>query len=407
MQQLISHEKDPIALEEYSKNKLKNVIQNAINNTEFYSKYKDKENLDINDFSYTSKDDVRKDSSRFINNKSKEIKISGQTSGTTGKPLTIYQDIASVRAEKSFTDRQLQWAGFKKGDRIAWLRGDKIVPLKQKKPPYWRTSYFNNMLFLSAFHMTKEALPLYLKAMEDYNVDIIQAGPSSVVTLAKFLDINDTYYQGKLKSIVTSSQSLSLEDKLLIEKRFRCTVFDWYGLFERVAAIASCEHGNYHVLTDYSHIEFIDQGDGLHEIVGTNFNNSMFPLIRYRTGDYVSLTDKTSCPCGRAYPIIDHIKGRAGDYLVAEDGQKIHHLSQITKGISGLIETQFLQDDTTKITVILVVDTLKFADPQRSQLVNNIKENLGYSMDVEIKYVDSIPKTNNGKTRQVICNVKI
>ncbi|MCE0557337.1 phenylacetate--CoA ligase family protein [Motilimonas sp. E26] len=406
MQQLISHEKDSKALEEYSKNKLESVINNAINNTEYYSKYKNKKNLNISDFSYTSKEDVRKHTNQFINCKSKEIKISGQTSGTTGKSLTIYQDISSVRAEKAFTDRHLQWAGFKKGDKIAWLRGDKIVPMQQKKPPYWRFSYFNNMIFFSAFHMTKEVIPMYIKAMEDNKVDIIQAAPSSVVTLAKYLEMNDTYYQGKLKSIVTSSESLSLEHKLLIEKHFKCTVFDWYGLFERVAAIASCEHNNYHILTDYSHVELLEEDNGYHEIVGTNFNNRIHPLIRYRTGDYVALSNKKNCPCGRVYPIIDHIKGRRGDYLIAEDGQKVYHLSQITKAIPGIIAAQFLQDSQTKIKLLLVVDENKFDSFQKTKLINSAKKDLGASLEIEIELVDIIPKTKNGKTRQVICNIK-
>lgn len=406
MKHLVSHEKDTQALKEYHDNKLKNVLNKAILNSPFYKNKNAEKPLSILDFDFIDKRDVRQNNNQFINTNSKEIKIAGKTSGTTGTPLTIYQDIASVRAEKAFTDRQLEWAGFVKGDKIAWIRGDMIVPFQQKKSPFWRYSYFENMVLLSSYHMTPKALPQYITAMIDYGVDIIQAYPSSILTLAKYLEVNDLYYQGKLKSIVTSSEALSADDKALIEKRFGCRVFDWYGLFERVAAIASCEHGSYHILTDYSHVELIDQSDGYHEIVGTNFNNSLFPLIRYKTGDFVALSTKGECPCGRVFPIVDHIKGRVGDYLISEDGQKVHILNHIPKGIKGLIATQFTQDCHQQIKVLVVVESSIFIAAQELQLIKNVRDRLGKSINVTVEVVDSIPKTKNGKSRQAICTIK-
>lgn len=406
MKQLIDHEKDTQALNEYHDDKLKSVLNNAVLNSPFYKNKNSEKPLTILDFDFTDKKNVRENNNQFININSKEIKIAGKTSGTTGSPLTIYQDIASVRAEKAFTDRQLNWAGFIKGDKVAWIRGDMIVPFQQKKPPFWRYSYFENMVLLSSYHMTPKALPQYITTMIENGVDIIQAYPSSILTLAKYLEVNDLYYQGKLKSIVTSSESLSADDKAIIEKRFKCTVFDWYGLFERVAAIASCEHGSYHILTDYSHVELIDQSDGYHEIVGTNFNNSLFPLIRYKTGDFVALSTKDKCACGRVFPIVDHIKGRVGDYLVAEDGQKVHILNHIPKGVAGLIATQFTQECNEQVKVLVVVESSLFLAAQELQLIKNVQDRLGKSINVIIEVVDSIPKTKNGKLRQAICTIK-
>jgi len=236
-------------------------------------------------------------------------------------------------------------------------------------------------------------------------VDIIQAYPSSVVTLAKYLEIHDRYYPGKLKSIITSSERLTQADRALIEARFKCKVFDWYGMFERVAAIANCEYGRYHILTDYSHVELTDCGNGLHEIVGTNFNNHLYPLIRYRTGDHVVLSKEDSCPCGRTFPVIDHIKGRVADYLLGEDGQKIYSLYHIEKGVQGLIATQYVQNTAHEIRVLAVADETIFEEKQQSILTSNIKKYLGENIDVTTECVDRLPKTKNGKVRHAICNI--
>lgn len=394
---------DTSVLNSFARAQLTHTLTQATKHVPFYKKFILSSKCELLDFPIINKVDIKDSADAFLADNHNGVVISGATSGTTGTPLVIKQNMTSVIREQAFVARHLNWAGFESGDKRAWIRGDMIVPLEQKQGPFWRYSWFENMIMLSSFHMAPSNLQSYIDAMVAHGVQIIQAYPSSIVTLAKHLQINDQYYPNKLKSIVTSSESLSQEDKKLVEKRFGCVVFDWYGLFERVAAIGSCEHGNYHILTDYSHVELVDAGDGRHEIIGTNFNNDLQPLIRYRTGDHVYLSEKTSCPCGRVFPIIDRIEGRIGDYLIGEDGQKVHILNHIPKGVDGLIATQFIQDDPKRIEVQAVVDSRLFDQQQEHILIENTKERLGKSMDVFVTIVDQIQKTKNGKTRQAIC----
>ena len=402
-QNLQTHEFNYELLSKYIDKTLNNVVTNASETIDYYKG----NGTDINQYPYIDKPTVNNHKDKFLSPQKKGAVIKGATSGTTGAPLVIPQDMQSVITEQAFVNRGLAWAGFKEGDKRAWIRGDVIVPLEQKKAPFWRYSYFENMIMLSSFHMAPKNLQLYINAMVNFGVQVIQAYPSSIATLAKYLEVNNQYYPGDLKSIVTSSESLSKEDKHLIETRFKCTVFDWYGLFERVAAIASCEHGRYHILTDYAHVELLPAGkteDGRDraEIVGTNFNNALYPLIRYKTGDHVILSDEKNCPCGRVFPIVDSIEGRTGDYLVAEDGQKVHILNHIPKGVEGLLGTQFVQQKDLSIIILVVVDGALFNKVQEDKLILNTKERLGVSIKVNVKKVDAIPRTKNGKVKQAM-----
>ncbi|TKF22568.1 phenylacetate--CoA ligase family protein [Vibrio genomosp. F6] len=401
---LLAHDKNLNQLKKYSELELNSVIKKS----ETVPTYKNSklESDGLESFPVISKDDIKSNSENFVSDAKKKNVIHGATSGTTGTPLSIPQDIESVIREQAFVARHLDWAGYQKGDKRAWIRGDMIVPLEQKTVPFWRYSWFEDLIMLSSFHMTKNALPHYIKAMVDFDVEIIQAYPSSIVTLAKYLESQGEYYPLGLKSIITSSESLSDEDRRVVEDRFQCTVFDWYGLFERVAAIANCEHGRYHVLTDYSHVEFFDAGNGTHEIVGTNFNNKHFPLIRYKTGDHVVLSDETHCPCGRVFPIISKIEGRVGDYLIGEDGQKVHILNHIPKGVDGLLACQFIQNEPRSIVISAVIDETVFDSNQESKLIANTKDRLGQTMSVSINLVNSLDRTRNGKIRQAICTIK-
>ena len=405
LQEIQANEFSCTHLADYQHKQLQQTLANARNHVPFYQ---DLEliNLELKAFPYLDKSVLRREHKQFISQNKPSVVVKGATSGTTGTPLTILQDRHSVIREQAFVERQLAWAGFRKGDKRAWIRGDMVVPLSQKQGPFWRYSWFEQMIVLSSFHLTSQTMSSYLQAMVDFGVEVIQAYPSSIATLARYLEANQSYYPAKLKSIMTSSESLSAEDRQVIETRFGCKVFDWYGLFERVAAIGQCEHGRYHLLSDYSHVELLAAGDGRYELVGTNFNNQYFPLIRYKTGDHVHLSENEACPCGRVFPVIERIEGRIGDYLVGEDGQKVHILNHIPKGVTGIIACQFVQSERGQIVVKVVADAEQFNEEQQQKLIGNTQARLGSSLIVTIEMVAALERTGNGKIRQAICTIK-
>lgn len=403
-EKLHDNEKSVDKLVEFSQLRLKKVLSNCVEAVPAYSQYELSEPY-IEEFGYIDKISLKANADAFRSCNKPFLIIKGSTSGTTGSPLSVPQPMESVIREHAFVMRHMAWAGFEKGDKRAWIRGDVIVPINQQAPPYWRYSYLEDMILLSSFHMTQSALPLYIQAMVDYGVDIIQAYPSSVTALAKYLQSKGEYYPGSIKSVITSSESLLEEDRNVIEERFQCKVFDWYGLFERVAAIANCEHGRYHVLTDYAHVEFIDVGNGLHEIVGTSFNNQYYPLIRYKTGDQVVLSQEKECPCGRVYPLVERIEGRSVEHVFAFDGQKVFALDQCVKGVEGIQGSQYVQDSLNAIVVNVVVDN-SFTEEQSEKLVANVRSRLGEKMCVRIEKVEQLLRTKNGKVRQAICSIK-
>jgi len=411
LKEVSEHCFDKSRVSRFAANQLSHVLKGAVNTVPFYQNLNLVGKVELEDFTYISKKTLINNAEKFNSQASKGFVIYGATSGTTGLALNIPQNLNSVLREQVFVSRYLNWAGYTKGDKRAWIRGDMIIPITSKTAPFWRYSYFEDMILLSSFHLLTSTMPLYLNAMYDFDVDIIQAYPSSIVALAKYLEVTDSYYLGTLKSIITSSETLSSEDKALVEKRFKCTVFDWYGLFERVAAIGSCEHGRYHIFTDYSHVELLPAGDTIDgqsraEIVGTNFNNSHYPLIRYKTGDHVILSNETHCPCGRVFPIVESIEGRASDYLIGEDGQKVMIINHIPKGIKGVLGCQFFQRTKHEIEVRVLVNTTVFDSKEQKKLIQNTNEKLGYSISVSVKIVSQLERTKAGKVRQVICDVE-
>jgi len=356
---------------------------------------------------YLSKHDILEAGKSLIARGRRSVRVTGSTSGTTGTPVTIVQDFRSVIRENAFIGRQLAWAGYNPGEPRVWLRGDVIVPADDTTGPYWRMNRAENMLMMSSYHLSEGNAAGYLRALIGFRPTLIQAYPSAISYLAKFLETQDQFYQStSLRSIVTSSETLTEEVRRLIETRFRCKVFDWYGACERVAAIGTCEEGAYHLLTDYAYTELEPAGDGLFEIIGTGFNNFLMPLIRFRTGDLVELPKKNvSCECGRAFPVIKRIDGRVGDSIKLSDGRRIGRISAIFEGLTGIAEAQVVQDKLDAIRILIVPFDNFAGEKHRAILIKNARQKLGSTAEIEVEIVSDIARTSNGKFREVICNI--
>jgi phenylacetate-CoA ligase len=279
-----------------------------------------------------------------------------------------------------------------------------IVPAAQRDPPYWRLNRAENMLMLSSYHLADSTAAACLEALAAFDPVVIQAYPSSIGFLAAWMLGSGTRYRGAaLRGIVTSSENLPAERRRDIGAAFGCRVYDWYGQAERVAAAGTCEQGRLHLLTDYSCVELLPAQDGWYELVGTGFNNYAMPLIRYRCGDLVRPAPAGErCACGRAFPLLEEIAGRADDPVTLPDGRSIGRLDHVFKGVTGIVEAQIRQERADAVAV-LVVPAADFGGHTRRALLRNLRERLGRDVALEIRRVDAIPRGANGKFRSVVC----
>lgn len=331
------------------------------------------------------------------------MRFEGATGGTTGRTLTGWRDRDAIAFEQAFIERQSRWAGYRPGERRAWLRGDPVISPGQLERAPWRMNWAENKLMLSSFHLTRENGAAYIEALEKFDPVMIQAYPSSVGYLARWLEEHDRFYRGRsLRSVVTSSETLSAEDRRRIAERFGCRVFDWYGAFERVAAIGTCEHGRYHVMEDYGCVEFEPNGDGTADLIATGFGNRSMPLLRYRADDRVVLADPAfECPCGRRFRVVERVLGRVDDAIRTPDGRHVVMLDWIFSGLAGLVEAQVVQERLDEVCIRVVAGP-GFGRDNEQALLMRARERLGPQVIIRIERVPNIGRTRNGKFRQIV-----
>jgi phenylacetate-CoA ligase len=355
-----------------------------------------------------TKNEIRAAGEQMISERRRGLRVSGSTSGTTGAPIWLHQDLQAINREHAFIWRQLAWAGMKGGERRVWIRGEMIVPADQKGGPYWRLNRADRMLMMSSFHLSDTTARGYLEAMQGYDPLLIQAYPSSITFLAAWMENNGIKYGGpSLRGVVTSSETMDADAQALVARTFGCKVFDWYGLAERVAAIGTCEHGRYHVMSDYSHVEFAAAEDGLHELIGTGYNNPTMPLIRYRCGDLVRLAPPNElCACGRVFPIVDEIIGRADDAIKLPDGRRIAAClaGNVFRGVPGILQGQIRQDHRDRLD-LYVIPTPGYSAASVTKLRANTELRIGQAMTIDVHTVEELPRTHRGKFKAVVCSI--
>lgn len=395
--------------------RLQGVVNHAIQTVPYYRQVAQQLGLspgflksvsDLQQLPLLTKKIVFEQGSAMISEKARGPRFSANTSGTTGMSMTAYRDLHAINRENAFVWRCMNWAGLQQGEPRVWLRGDKVVAPMQTQPPFWRYVKADNMLMMSAYHLSEASAQSYIDAMEKMDPVVIQAYPSAVFLLARYLLNAGRTYRGKrLRSVVTSSETVTTEHRDLVKQAFGCKVIDWYGAMERMVAVGNCEHGSYHVLSDYSYVEFLPLDDGTHEIVGTGFDNALMPFIRYRLGDSVVLGDpKFRCQCGRSFPVIEQINGRVEDYILTPSGRKVFMMSNMLDNLPGVLEVQIRQDEPGAIRVLLVPAPGK-GPIKVDEVVKRGKTMLGDDMQIRVEEVTEIPRTKNGKLRVVIRSI--
>jgi len=407
-------------LEEYQREKFKILIRHAYENVPYYRDVMndlrlipgDFKNLnDLPKFPILTREDVKLHNTRLQAVNVPKYKIRhGHTSGTTGSPLGFLWDTSVCVAHHVADWRQKRWAGFGYGEPFVSLQGRQIVPAEREKPPFWVMNHVHNQLFMSSFHLKDEYLWAYIDKIQEFKPRGVEGYPSSIYVLARFLKKNNAYCP--VPAVLTSSETLLPLQRELIEERFQCKVFDFYGMAERVVYGTECSfHGGKHLNMDYGITEIVDtdgnvlSGGCFGTIVATGLWNYAMPLIRYKTSD-TSAIHSTTCSCGREFPLMDQVTTKAEDLITLEDGRMIPSsiLTHPFKPLDNVVKSQIIQTSLNCIEVYIVKGG-NYSDNDTDVLMKGLIERLGESINININFVNDIPNDKSGKFRWVISKV--
>ncbi|MDL2216745.1 hypothetical protein LJB81_03305 [Desulfovibrio sp. OttesenSCG-928-M14] len=242
------------------------------------------------DLPYLTKDIVREQGKRLINETLAQSMVREQKTGSsTGLAASIYYDRESLDWTAAQNILMLEWAGKRRWNREAHLSTcfDTLTK-KQIRHEFHKCLVLNrHNIYTSGFgDAAQEQL---LKDLRRARALVIQGHPSSLFALARYLERRGKKMPGLFKIFVSTGEMLQAGQRRLIEKVFSVRVSDRYGACEFGVMAQECAKGARGQLLVSDSLVWPetrktgqDKGD---ELVFTNLRNRAMPLVRYCMGD--------------------------------------------------------------------------------------------------------------------------
>jgi phenylacetate-CoA ligase len=262
------------------------------------------------------------------------------SSGTTGKPTTIYHSRADIASWANLMARCQYSAGARRYDVFQNMTGYGL---------------FTGGL---GMHYGAEALGMMtiptgagntlrqFQFMKDFGTTVVHATPSYLLHLAEKMEESGfSRSDFKLRKAFIGAEPHSEDIRRKVEELFGIDAYNSYGLSEMngPGVAFECEHKRgMHIWEDAYFVELIDPDtlepvpDGEEgELVLTPLCREATQLIRYRTRDLTRVL-VGPCACGRTHKRLARFKGRSDDMLII-NGVNVFP-SQIEEVIMGMSE---------------------------------------------------------------------
>ena len=327
------------------------------------------------------------------------------TGGSTGVPVGFHLHKGVSRPkEQAFLEAQWRRAGYFDGARLAVIRGHVTSDSARGRIASYDAT--RNWLMLSSYHLTPERLPEYLEAMEKFRPDLLHAYPSAALQLAEFLERAGQTWRVPLRGLLCGSERLTLSQKRLLERVFKCRVYRWYGHSERVVLAGEGRKSElFYFWPNYGFVEFgPPDAEGLCEIIGTSFHNLVMPLVRYRTGDYARLADpRRDGDLEFPWAAVSEVAGREQEFLVSGTGRRISltAFNMHDTIFDDLYAVQFFQEQAG-VAEFRFVAGPQFNRTRLPQIEAGIRRKLGDDFQIVLREVKETEKTARGKHRWLV-----
>ena len=332
--------------------------------------------------------------------------IKAKNGGTTGFSLEGY--FTKSDNQRRFADVNAFRAkfGYKFGKKTAWFSGKSLLGNNKNTKKFWRTDYLFNVRYYSTFHINDNNAKYYLDNIRKYEPLYIGGFPSCLYELAKYGIKNNIESCQTIKAIFPNAETLTKEMRETIETYFKSKIYDQYGSSEGAPHIFEI-NGDYIYDTREAFIEVLDE-DGnpakIGNLVVTSFYTHGTPLIRYDIGDVVELEEVFNY---NIIPKIKRILGRKMSFIVSEEMGKINagNISNCTKNVNGIQAFQIIQDSLDELLVKLVKNS-NYKNEDENEFLKNLRERVGDKIQINLIYVDEIPREKSGKFNIIKSSLK-
>ena len=401
--------KDAIRL--FQEGKLRELLQYLKEKSPYYQHLFRENNIDITQIQHledlqrlptTSKDDLQRYNDDFLCVPKEAIVDYASTSGTLGKPVTF-----------GLTDRDLDRLAYNEAISLSCAgisQGDVVQLMTTIDRRFMAgLAYFLGIRHLGASIVRIGAgIPeLQWDSILSYHPTYLIAVPSFLLKLIEYAEKNGIDYRhSSVKGVVCIGETLRQQDfspnlltDKIMEKWPELRLYSTYASTEMSTTFTECEalQGGHH------HPELIitevldDEGNPLPyaqlgELTITTLGVEGMPLLRFRTGDMVTLHD-TPCSCGRNTLRVSPVVGRK-QQMIKYKGTTLYppalmdlltEFAQVENYIIEISSNEILTDE-----ILIKIGTCEPSEALKEEIANHFRAKMRVVPKIEFYPVDTI-----------------
>jgi phenylacetate-CoA ligase len=361
----------------------------------------------------TGKLDIKRDPARYLSEAMpRSAALATFTGGSTSMPMRFWlQKHVTRPKEYAFMHAFRRRVGAGEGEDVLALRGRLIAGAGNGRAP-WAYEPIKRHLMLSCEHLSRAWMPQFAEALERYRPAVIEAFPSALFPLARWLEARPLpRFTRGVKGVMLFSENVYGFQLDTFRRVFGCPIVAHYGHSERVLMAATLpEDDRYFFWPQYGWAEIVDargrrvtQPGRLGYVVGTSFDNRVMPFVRYRTGD-LAMAGGDGHPHLPGFPVVERIAGRLQEFIACRDGRLISVTALGTAHFSELSEIEAMQYEQSAAgeLALKVVSAAPLAPREERRIAEAIEARTQGGCRVAIARVDRIERTPRGKTRMLV-----
>jgi phenylacetate-CoA ligase len=337
-----------------------------------------------------------------------------QTSGTTGDAVTFWQTEADLQRLAKNEQLAFTAAGIKVTDRV-------LIGAALDRVFMAGLAYFLGLrrIGATAIRAGSGQPALIAELILQQHPNVLVGVPSLLLMVAHQLQQrSEEPATWGIEKIICIGEPVRNEDLTLsplgqaLNDKWSAQIFGTYASTEMATAFTDCCNGcGGHLLSELIIVEILNNaGDPVAvgetgEIVVTPLGIEGTPLLRYRTGDITAILSRETCKCGRTMLRIKRIKGRTDDMIVIKGvnfyPKQIESLIMGLEGAYGQYQIVLKKIEGKDYMLLQVEYEGERPEEFKERLHKKIYDFLGFSVDIEILSVGSLPR-QPGKAVRVI-----
>ena len=404
-------QQDPKKIQEFQEEKLQELLQYLSTHSPYYQRIFKEYHIDIKEIKTledlqklptTTKNDLQCYNDDFLCVPKTAIIDYASTSGTLGRPVTFGltdKDLDRLAYNEAIS---LSCAGIQKGD---------VVQLMTTIDRRFMAglAYFLGIRRLGASIVRVGAgIPeLQWDSIHSYQPKWLIAVPSFLLKLIEFAEKSGIdYRKSSVKGVICIGETLRKQDfspnlltQKIMEKWPELALYSTYASTEMSTTFTECEymHGGHHhpeliiteVLDDEGKV--LPEGS-LGELTITTLGIEGMPLLRFRTGDMVTLHQEP-CSCGRNTLRVSPVVGRK-QQMIKYKGTTLYppvlmdlltEFAQVENYIIEISNNEILTDE-----ILIKIGTSTPSDALREEIINHFRAKMRVVPKIEFHPVETI-----------------